>query len=40
LPDDARLFARAWLSALVDAHTRRAGALLPSLRLFRKKTKG
>ncbi len=40
LPDDARLFARAWLSALVDAHVRRAGALLPSLSLFRKKTKG
>ena len=40
LPDEPRECAHAWLFALVDAHTRRAGALLPSLRLFRKKIKG
>lgn len=40
LPDEVRGRARTWLSALVAAHVDRAGALLSSLRLFRKKTKG
>ena len=40
LPEDIRVPARAWLAAVVDVYAGRAGALLPSLRLFRKKTKG
>jgi len=38
MPEDARLFARTWLEDVVDAYSEHAAALLPSLRLFRKKT--
>lgn len=40
LPEDLRAHARAWLVALVDVCAGRAAEHLPSLRLFRKKTKG
>ena len=40
LPEDMRAHARTWLDALVDACAGRAAEHLPSLRLFRKKTKG
>jgi len=40
LSEETRECARKWLAALVDTQMLRAGALLPSLRLFRKKTKG
>jgi len=37
LPPDARMFARTWLGAVVEAYTEHAAALMPALRLFRKK---
>ena len=37
MPADARRYARAWLTDVVEAYSGHAAALLPSLRLFRKK---
>jgi bifunctional UDP-N-acetylglucosamine pyrophosphorylase / glucosamine-1-phosphate N-acetyltransferase len=38
MPADARMFARTWLTDIVEAYSAHAATLLPSLRLFRKKT--
>jgi UDP-N-acetylglucosamine/UDP-N-acetylgalactosamine diphosphorylase len=38
MPGDARMFARTWLGDVVEDYAGHAAALMPSLRLFRKKT--